>query len=247
MADKIRVTVWNEFRHERNVEEVKAIYPNGIHGAIAEFLSKDPTLEVRTVCLDDPEQGLPDEVLNNTDVLMWWGHKHHDEVKDELAKKILTRVEKYGMGFIPMHSAHYSKPFVRLMGTACELTFGPARPEIIWNLMPSHPIAAGLPNHFLLNTEELFSEPFHIPTPDEWIFGGWFKNGYIFRSGCAWYRGLGRIFYFQPGHEYCRSFYNEYVQQILTNAVHWAAPTKVNIALPYEGFAGKPLTEYYGI
>ena len=113
--------------------------------------------------------------------------------------------------------------------------------------MPSHPIAAGLPNHFLLNTEELFSEPFHIPTPDEWIFGGWFKNGYIFRSGCAWYRGLGRIFYFQPGHEYCRSFYNEYVQQILTNAVHWAAPTKVNIALPFEGFAGKPLTEYYGI
>lgn len=221
---KIHVTVWNEFRHEKSKPEVKALYPNGLHAVIKEFLDEDAELEVRLAALDDPDNGLPDEVLNSTDVLIWWGHMAHGEVPDELAKKIQERVYAGKMGFIALHSGHKSKPFCRIVGTTGNLTWGRNQREVIWNLMPSHPIAAGIPDHFILEEEELYAEPFYIPQPDALVFGCWYEDGFIFRGGACFLRGAGKVFYFQPGHETCRSFYDPHVRRIIRNAVHWAKP-----------------------
>lgn len=220
---KIRVTIWNEFRHEKTNEKVQRYYPNGIHEYIKSFLSADEELEITCVALDDPECGLPDELLEATDVLMWWGHMAHGEVPDALVKKIRKRVY-LGMGFIALHSAHHSKPFREIVGTTGHLHWGRDQKEVVWNLMPAHPIAAGIPTHFCLEKEELYAEPFAIPQPDALVFGGWYEDGYIFRSGACFLRGAGKIFYFQPGHESRAAYHNEYVQRILKNAVHWAAP-----------------------
>ena len=229
MADKIRVTIWNEFRHEREHEAAKKMYPNGLHATIKEFLDKNDDLEVRLAALDDPDQGLPDEVLNSTDVLIWWGHVAHWEVKDELVDKIKDRVYKDGMGFIGLHSAHHSKPFRAILGTTGNLEWGEEQKEIIWNLCPTHPIAAGIPKAFELEEDELYSEPFFIPKPDDLVFGAWYEHGNIFRCGATFTRGLGKIFYFQPGHETCPSFYNPYCQKIITNAVYWAKPADFSV------------------
>lgn len=226
MSKKINVVIWNEFRHEKIKEAVKAIYPNGLHAVIKEFLDVNDDMEVTLAALDDPDQGLPDELLNKTDVLIWWGHMAHGEVNDELVKKIQTRVYM-GMGFIALHSGHHSKPFKAIVGTNGNLSWGRNQKEIIWNMMPQHPIAKGIPDHFLIEEEELYCEPFYIPQPDALVFGAWYEDGYIFRSGCCFLRGAGKVFYFQPGHETCRSFYNPYVQQIITNGVRWAAPSEI--------------------
>ncbi len=227
MADKIRVTIWNEYRHEKTDENVKKLYPNGIHGTIAEFLGKySDEIEVTLAALDDPDQGLPDEVLYNTDVLMWWGHMAHGEVNDELVSKIRNRVYDDGMGFIAMHSAHFSKPFRAIVGTSGKLLWGDEQQELIWNVLPAHPIAAGIPEHIDLGIEEMYGEPFMIPQPDELIFVGWFQHGYVFRTGCTFFRGRGKVFYFQPGHETAASFHNPYVQRVLYNAIKWAKPNE---------------------
>ncbi|MBQ8508432.1 MAG: ThuA domain-containing protein [Clostridia bacterium] len=232
MSEKIKVTVWNEGRHEKSNKAAQAMYPEGIDGAVKAFLDKDPTLEVRAVRLDDPDQGLPDELLNDTDVLLWWGHMAHQCVEDALVEKIKNRVYNEGMGFIGMHSAHMSKPFRAIVGTSGQLSWGDNQQELVWNLMPQHPIAAGIPEYFEIETEEMYGEPFRIPQPDELIFTSWYKGGNIFRSGLTYYRGIGKVFYFQPGHETCASFYNPYVQRILTNAVHWAKPNEFVIDRP---------------
>lgn len=225
MERKIRVTVWNEYRHEKSEPSIREIYPDGIHGCVGNFLT-EADFEVTLATLDDPNQGLPDEILNRTDVLLWWGHMSHREVSDELVEKIKNRVFNYGMGFIALHSAHFSKPFRALVGTSGNLLWGDEQKEIVWNIMPSHPIAKGLPEHFILPTEEMYGEPFMIPQPDATVFTSWFEHGNIFRSGCCFLRGMGKIFYFQPGHESCRSFYDENVRKIIINAVNWAAPEK---------------------
>lgn len=219
----IRVTIWNEYIHELSDDDVKKVYPNGIHGCIADFLGKNEDITVRTATLEQEECGLTDEVLNNTDVLIWWGHMAHDRVPDSIAEKVYNRV-MCGMGFIALHSGHHSKPFRRLMGTTCNLSWRDGDRERVWNIMPSHPIAQGIGSYFELEREEMYGERFDIPTPDELIFMGWFSGGEVFRSGCCWCKGLGRVFYFQPGHESNPTFYNESVQKIITNAVRWAMP-----------------------
>ncbi len=224
MSNKIRVTVWNEFRHEKTKEKVRELYPDGLHYTIGEFLGEAEDIEVTLAALDDPEQGLPDDVLNRTDVLIWWGHMAHKEVDDALVNRIQKRVYLGKMGFIALHSGHHSKPFKAIVGTNGNLQWGRNQKEIIWNLMPSHPISSGIPEHFILESEEMYSEPFYIPQPDALIFGGWFEDGNIFRSGACFIRGAGKVFYFQPGHETCKSFYNPYVRRIITNAVYWAKP-----------------------
>ena len=226
MSATLNVTVWNEYRHEKMEEGCRAIYPDGIHGFIKGFLDKDTTLNVRLAALDDPANGLPDDVLNTTDVLMWWGHMAHHEVPDDLVARIRQRVYTGKMGLIVMHSGHHSKVFREVVGTNGNLSWGRDQKEIVWNLKPSHPIAAGIPDHFQL-FDELYAEPFYIPEPDELVFASWFEDGYIFRSGCCYHRGAGKVFYFQPGHEFDRSYYNPYVQRILNNAVHWAAPNNI--------------------
>ena len=217
---KIRVTVWNEYRHEKLDPKVAEIYPTGIHGVIAEILGVCEDVEVRTATLDEPEHGLTDEVLNTTDVLIWWGHMAHGEVRDDVVEKVKERVYRHGMGFFAVHSGHHSKAFRAIVGTTGDLTWGRNQQEIVWNILPQHPIAKGLPTRFELQ-EEMYGEPFAIPTPDELIFSAWYEDGNVFRSGCTFYRGVGKVFYFQPGHEYCRSFYNENVRTVIRNAVHW--------------------------
>lgn len=219
----IRVLVWNEFRHEKRQPQVAEIYPEGIHGAIAEYLRKPGDISVELACLDDPEQGLSNEVLDRTDVLIWWGHMAHDEVTEEHVERVCRRVNA-GMGFIGLHSAHHSKVFRRLCGTSCNLKWRHGDRERIWTVVPSHPIALGVPEHFELAREEMYGEPFDIPTPDEVVFMGWFAGGEVFRSGVTYRRGSGRIFYFQPGHEEYPTFRDENVLRIIGNAVRWAAP-----------------------
>lgn len=219
----INVTVWNEFRHEREDEEVKAVYPAGIHNCIKDFLKKDEELNIRTATLDEENCGLSQDVLNSTDVLIWWGHCHHDKVPDELVEKIYNRV-MCGMGFIALHSAHFSKPFKRLMGSTCSLKWRDGDRERLWCVLPSHEIAKDVPEQIVIPVEEMYGERFDVPTPDELIFIGWFNGGEVFRSGCAWNKGLGRVFYFQPGHESNPTYHIPEVQKIITNAVHWSNP-----------------------
>ncbi len=221
---KLNVVIWNEYRHEKTDEEVRALYPNGLHAVIKEFLDVNEDMEVSLAALDDPDQGLPDERLETIDVLVWWGHLAHSEVDDALVKKIQKRVYLGKMGFIALHSGHHSKPFKAIVGTNGNLSWGRNQKEIMWTLMPSHEIAAGIPDHFLLESEELYSEPFGIPQPDALVFGAWFEDGHIMRAGACFHRGAGKVFYFQPGHETCRSFFNSYVQRIITNAIRWAKP-----------------------
>ena len=232
MEKKIKVVIWNEFRHERTKEKVKAIYPEGLHAAIKQYLdANNEDMDITLAALDDPEQGISDELLESTDVLIWWGHAAHDEVNDELVKKIQARVYA-GMGFIALHSAHHSKPFKAIVGTNGNLSWGRNQKEVIWNMMPQHPIAKGIPDHFLVEEEELYCEPFYIPQPDALVFGGWYEDGYIFRSGCCFLRGAGKVFYFQPGHESCRSYHNPYVLKIIDNAIRWAAPSDIGYEIP---------------
>jgi trehalose utilization protein len=224
---KVRVTIWNEFRHEKENEKIAAIYPEGIHTAIANYLKKDADLEIRTATLDEPEHGLSEAVLNNTDVLIWWGHKAHGEVSDEIVERIHNRV-LCGMGLIALHSAHLSKIFVKLMGTSCTLKWREiGEKERIWVIEPNHPIAEGIDEYFELEHEEMYGERFDIPAPDTLVFEGWFQGGELFRSGCCYNRGYGKVFYFQPGHETYPIYYNENVLKVIKNAVKWARPLKM--------------------
>jgi trehalose utilization protein len=218
----IRVTVWNEFRHERSNDVVKAIYPNGIHTCISDFLKEQEDITVRTATLDEPEHGLSQDTLDRTDVLLWWGHMAHNEVSDEIIDRVCQRVLN-GMGFIALHSAHYSKVFRKLMGTGCGLKWREADDnERLWIVKPSHPIVKGLPEVIELEQEEMYGEFFDIPEPEELILVSWFKGGEIFRSGCTFTRGRGKIFYFRPGHETYPTYYNSNIQKIIINGVRWA-------------------------
>lgn len=225
MERNIRVTVWNEFRHEKMPDHCAGeIYPKGIHGAIADYLEKQPDMSTGTATLDEPEHGLTDEVLANTDVLIWWGHMAHGDVKDEIVDRVHRRVLD-GMGLIVLHSAHISKIFKKLMGTGGMLRWREADEKCrMWVIDPSHPIADGLPEYFELEKEEMYGEQFDIPQPDELVFISWFAGGEVFRSGCCWHRTKGKVFYFQPGHESYPTYYDKNVMRVIENAVRWAAP-----------------------
>lgn len=221
----IRVTVWNEFRHEKHTDHAAStIYPDGMHAAIAEYLGGQKDMIVRTATLDEPEHGLTDEVLANTDVLTWWGHMAHHEVSDEIVAKVHQRVLD-GMGLIPLHSAHMSKIFMKLMGTTCMLRWREAdEKERLWVIDMAHPITDGIGEYFELPQEEMYGEMFDVPAPDELVLVSWFKGGEVFRSGCCWHRGRGKIFYFRPGHESYPTYKDPNVMKVIENAVRWAAP-----------------------
>lgn len=221
----VKVTVWNENRHEQKNPVVRDIYPEGIHGAIASFLTS-AGYEAKTATLDEPEHGLTDDVLANTDVLVWWGHLAHNEVSDTVVQKVQQRVLD-GMGLIVLHSGHFSKIFKTLMGTSCDLKWREAdEKERLWVVSPSHPIAEGIGEYIELPQEEMYGEHFDIPQPDELVFTSWFEGGEVFRSGCTYTRGNGKVFYFRPGHETYPTYHNEQIQKVITNAVKWAQPVK---------------------
>jgi trehalose utilization protein len=220
MTEAIKVLVWNEYRHERESADVAAIYPDGIHGAIARPLG-EAGFDVRTGTLDEPGQGLTS--LDWADVLVWWGHIAHDDLADENVDRIQARVLD-GMGFVGLHSAHYSRPFRQLMGTSCSLKWREADDrERLWVVAPDHPIAAGLDEYIELEREEMYGEFFDIPAPETTVFVSWFTGGEVFRSGVTYARGRGRIFYFRPGHETYPTYHHPEIQQVIANGVRWAA------------------------
>ncbi|MEJ3721134.1 ThuA domain-containing protein [Paenibacillus polymyxa] len=221
----INVTIWNEFLNEKLNEEAKRIYPNGIHQALADGLA-DEGFAIRTVTLrDNDEHGLEEEILNSTDVLLWWGHKAHDQVSDEVTARVVKRVQE-GMGLIVLHSGHFAKPFKALMGTSCDLKWRVAgEQEIIWSVNPSHPIAEGIDAKILLEQEEMYGEFFDIPAPDELVFISNFEGGEVFRTGCTFHRGSGKIFYFRPGHETYPTYYQPDILKVIANSIRWASPT----------------------
>ena len=220
-----RVTVWNENVHEREEADVAERYPDGIHGAVAESLADDG-YAVRTATLGEPEHGLTDEVLDDTDVLVWWSHCANDEVSDEVADRVVDRVHE-GMGFVPLHSGKNSKPFTRLMGTTCNIKYRHGgETERIWAADPGHPIADGLDESFEIPSTEMYGEPYDVPEPDRTVFISWFEGGEVFRSGVCYRRGRGRIFAFRPGHEEYPIFYQDEVRRVISNAVGWAAPNE---------------------
>ena len=199
----IHVTVWNEDSYEDALKErpqVLEVYPKGLLEAVADIFRAEDDFVVRTACLPQEEAGLPEELLADTDVLVWWGHCKHGRVPDEVVSRVQQHVLR-GMGLLVLHSGHESKIFQRLMGTQCSLRW-----------------------HEMKDKERLFViEPSHPIMPDALLAIGWYETGEVFRSACCFNRGYGKIFYFQPGHETLRSFHNPYVQLILRNAAHWAA------------------------
>jgi len=222
--EPVRVTIWNEFRHERQSKEIAAIYPEGIHGAIAAGLRAAGGFSISTATLDQPEHGLTERRLSDTDVLIWWGHVAHAEVDDRVVDRVQQRVLA-GMGLIVLHSGHFSKIFKRLMGTNCSLRWREAgEKERLWNLAPGHEITQGLGDYIELEHEETYGERFDVPEPDRLIFVSWYEGGEVFRSGCAWERGNGRVFYFKPGHESYPVYHNPEIQRVIANACRWASP-----------------------
>lgn len=218
----IRVVVWGENIHDRENEIVRELYPNGMHGTIAEALNRDPAIEATTATMEQPEHGLSEERLANTDVLTWWGHRDHGGVDDAVVDRVAERVWQ-GMGLLVLHSGHFSKIFKRLMGTPCALKWREAgERERIWVVNPGHPIAQGLGDHFVVEYEEMYGEHFSVPEPLETVFISWFQGGEVFRSGMTWRRGLGNIFYFRPGHETYPTYHQAEVRHVLRNAVKWA-------------------------
>jgi trehalose utilization protein len=229
----INTVVWNEFVHERENPAVKAIYPDGIHATIARALGTDDRLHVSTATLDEPEHGLSQARLDQTDVLLWWGHAAHGRVADAIALRVQQRVAE-GMGLIVLHSAHFSKIFKLLMGAPCSLRWREAgERERLWTINPSHPIARGVGACIELENAEMYGEPFLVPEPLETVFVSWFEGGEVFRSGLTFQRGAGRIFYFAPGHETYPIYHNPAIQTVLRNAVHWtynSAPAWKDVA-----------------
>lgn len=222
----IRVTVWNEYGDYQKEGDVLKAYPETLHGAIKNFLDADEEISVKTAIQDDEDCGLSQEVLDNTDVLIWWAHVRHGNVSDEAAFRVVEAVQK-GMGVIFLHSAHMSKPFRYLMGTSCTLTWRENEEnERLWVVNPTHPVVEGIGNYVEIPCEETYGEFFDIPTPDELVLIGWYKGGEVFRSGCCYKRGLGKVFYFQPGHETFPIYKQSEIQKIITNAVKWAKPVR---------------------
>lgn len=223
-ARSLQVLIWNENQHEQIQPEVREIYPEGIHGTLRTMLSAED-LEISTATLDDENQGITDDRLSRTDVLVWWGHMAHDKVEDRVVECVSRHVNG-GMGFVALHSAHHSRVFGRLMGTNCNLAWREAddgERVRVWTIDPSHPIAQGVPGHVEIAADEMYGEPFNVPKPDDVIFVNWVQGGEVFRSGCTWRRGRGRVFYFSPGHETFPIYHNPEIAKIIGNGIRWAA------------------------
>lgn len=220
--ETLNLTIYNEFVHEQKNDFVKKLYPNGMHDAISSYMKGKHGFHVNTATIDMPDHGLTEEVLSSTDVLMWWGHIAHSQVRDEIVDRVQARVLD-GMGLVVMHSGHYSKVFKRLMGTSCGLCWREAAErERLWVVNPNHPITQGIGPYIELPNAEMYGERFDVPDPDELLFISWFEGGEVFRSGAVWHRGKGRVFYFRPGHETYPIFYNQEVLKVLANGVRWA-------------------------
>lgn len=244
----IRVTIWNEYVQEQmgsrvfdfqkdwgeeavkmmaeRASEIAEAHGGGaIHDTLKKLVEECEDVEVRHIAtLEMPSCGLAEEVLEDTDVLIWWSHVAQEQVPYEIAMRVCQHVQK-GMGVIFLHSAHMCRPMQLLLGTSCTLRWREDESEHLWCCNPSHPIARDIPPCVYLEKEEMYGEYFDIPKPDELVFIGGFTSGEVFRSGCVWNRGWGKVFYFQPGHETYRSYFHPHIRKIIQNAVHYLANT----------------------
>lgn len=247
----IRVTIFNEYIQEqldrkpellgvedavpsekerirKEAEFLRSFHHGAIHNTLKQLLEEDPEIRVCHIATQEMEQcGLSEDVLEDTDVLIWWSHTANERLPDEVAERVQSYILR-GVGFIPLHSAAACKPLQRLLGTGCSFRWREGEFERVWKLRRNHLITRGIPEYFELEQEEMYGELFDIPEPDELIFLSWYRGGEVFRSGCVWYRGNGRIFYFQPGHEINKSYFNEHIRRILRNAVRWAAALELS-------------------
>ncbi|WOF22803.1 ThuA domain-containing protein [Microbacterium betulae] len=230
----IRALVWNENVHETTQPAIREIYPDGIHGAIAQGLGEllGDEVSVRTATLADPEHGLAEEALAATDVLLWWGHVAHEDVSDEAVARVQRHVLG-GMGLIVLHSGHFAKVFTRLLGATCSLAWrNDGERELVWTTAPGHPIAEGVEHPIVIDRQEMYGEHFDIPNPDDQVFISSFEGGEVFRSGVTFTRGRGRIFYFSPGDQEYPVYFHPQVRRVLANAVRWAAPVSAERRAP---------------
>jgi trehalose utilization protein len=239
-----RVLVWYENQPlPEAVDAERAVYPNGVHGALGNLFAAQRDMQVRTATMQDAGQGLGDEALQWADVLVYFSHKHWRDVTDERVDAAQRRVLG-GMGLVLLHSAHASKLFSRLLGTRTQclrwregrLTGAqraagqPAPPndgewQRVWTVAPAHPIASGLTGEcFTIPKDETYGEYFEIPAPETLVFLTTSQGGEVLRSGCCWTRGRGKMFYFASGHETFPVYHQPEIQRILLNAVRWAAP-----------------------
>jgi trehalose utilization protein len=224
VTDPLRVTVWGENVHERTEDTVRAIYPDGMHAAVAAGIAEllGDGAQVHTATLEQPEHGLTADILAETDVLTWWGHAAHDAVEDAVVDRVHQAVLG-GTGLLVLHSAHYAKVFKRLLGTSCDLQWrNEGERELVWTVDPAHPIAAGVPQPIVIEAQEMYGEPFGIPAPDELVFISSFAGGEVFRGGCCFKRGAGRIFYFSPGDQDYPVYHHPDIRRVIANAVLWA-------------------------
>ena len=219
-----------------------------MHAPIVEGIRRElgEEVTVRVATLNEPDHGLTDEVLAETDVMTWWGHAAHDSVSDAIVEKVHARVLD-GMGIVVLHSGHYSKIFRRLMGTTCSLIWrsdpGGER-ELVWTVSPSHPIAAGVPQPIVIPHQEMYGEFFDIPQPDELVFISSFAGGEVFRGGCCFTRGAGRVFYFSPGDQEYPVYHQAEVQRVIANAVAWCGGASRPIG-PVAGRHGNRARDWY--
>ena len=220
---EVKVVIWNEYLHEVENPGVAELYPDGIHGALKQAFEERGGFAVRTATLREPDHGLSPELLADSDVLLWWGHKAHHEVADATAAMVHEAVLS-GMGLVVLHSGHMSKPFKRTLGTHGTLRWREAdEKERLWNLRPDHPILADVPDQITLEQEEMYGERFDVPEPDELLMLSWFQGGEVFRSLCTWRRGLGRVVYFRPGHETYPTYHHPEIRRIVVQAGAWAS------------------------
>jgi len=228
----IRAVVWGENVHEQKNKIISDLYPKGMHQCIADALNEDEGISATTATLQEPDHGLSEERLKETDVLLWWGHAAHGDVEDHVVERVCDAVWS-GMGMVFLHSAHFAKPFKRLMGAPCNLTWREAgEKERLWVTSRNHPITNGISDSFELEMEEMYGEPFGVPEPLETVFISWFEGGEVFRSGLTYKRGAGNIFYFRPGHETYPTYYNEDVRTVIRNGVKWAFNPQARVEDP---------------
>jgi trehalose utilization protein len=222
----VRAIVWSDDEAGRALEPpAAALHPDGVAATIARAIRQQlgSAAEVSTAGLHEPSQGLSDDALAAADVLIWWGHEAHDDVAEETVARVHRHVLG-GLGLVVLHSAHHSRIFRRLTGTSCDLRWREADDEErIWTVDPGHPVAAGVEHPIRLEHHEMYGEPFEIPVPDRLVFVSSFTGGEVFRSGCCFYRGRGRIFYFSPGHETDPVYEHPQIQRVLGNAARWSS------------------------
>jgi trehalose utilization protein len=215
---KIRVLLWSEQTEPRDV------YPSGINGALAEYLRQFPDIEVKTAGLADPGAGLDESVLAQTDVLIWFDHRKRGAVPDEAVARIVNHVRERGMGFIGLHSAHHSKPLKKLLDATG--SWGSyvdhGKPEQMWIVLPRHPIAEGV-SDFTIPQTEIYTEPFEVPQPQAVIVEGTWESGHRSREVMTWAVGKGRVVYIRAGHETYPIYFMPKMRRLVSNSVRYSA------------------------